>query len=78
MLAGTPPAAWVIDETLIRHLLEAQHPRLAADPIELLDTGWDHMMYRVGHEHVVRIPRRSESAPLIVHEQTWLPRIGEE
>jgi aminoglycoside phosphotransferase (APT) family kinase protein len=73
---GTPPAEWAIDESLVRRLLRQQMPALAEEPIRLIDTGWDNVMYRAGENHVVRMPRRNESAPLVVHEQTWLPALA--
>ena len=73
MAAGTPKAEVDIDDALVRALLEAQHPDLADEPIEALDSGWDNAMFRLGSERLVRLPRRSIAVLLIEHEQRWLP-----
>jgi aminoglycoside phosphotransferase (APT) family kinase protein len=33
-------------------------------------------MFRLGEHLAVRLPRRAVAAPLIVHEQIWLPRVA--
>jgi aminoglycoside phosphotransferase (APT) family kinase protein len=73
MSVGTPPAEHVVDEALVRALLEAQHPDLAALPIRLIDAGWDNAMFRLGEALAVRLPRRQVSAQLVLNEQRWLP-----
>jgi aminoglycoside phosphotransferase (APT) family kinase protein len=72
--AGVPPPAEVpIDIALVRALLEEQHPDLAALPIVEASEGWDNRTFRLGEELAIRLPRRAASAPLIEHEQRWLP-----
>jgi aminoglycoside phosphotransferase (APT) family kinase protein len=69
-----PPCAEVtIDLALVRALLEEQHPDLAS--IHLVDAGegWDNRTFRLGEDLAVRLPRRAAAAPLIAHEQRWLP-----
>jgi aminoglycoside phosphotransferase (APT) family kinase protein len=68
-----PPAEAPIDSALVRALIEEQHPDLAG--LRLLDVGegWDNRTFRLGEDLVVRLPRRAASAPLIEHEQRWLP-----
>lgn len=71
------PAAEVeISIDLVRRLLRAQHPELSHLVLELLTEGWDNASYRLGEELLVRLPRRSASAPLIEHERLWLPKIA--
>lgn len=70
---GTPLAETPIDAGLVRALLEAQHPDLAGLDIDVVDAGWDNATFRLGDELAVRLPRRSLAAPLIQHEQRWLP-----
>ena len=53
----------------------AQHPDLAG-PIVRLANGWDNVMFRLGERYVVRLPRRSIAARLVVQEQRWLPGIA--
>lgn len=68
------PAAEVeIDVDLVRRLLTDQHPDLADLPIVELANGWDNVMFRLGPDLTVRIPRRELAASLVEHEQRWLP-----
>ncbi len=68
------PAAEVdIDDALVRALLREQFPDLAALPLTPLSSGWDNVLYRLGPHLVVRLPRRAAAAPLVAHEQQWLP-----
>lgn len=73
---GTPLAEFEIDAALVSALLAEQHPDLAHLPALALDAGWDNAMFRLGDRLAVRLPRRAVAAPLIEHEQTWLPRIA--
>ena len=70
----TPPAEVSIDETLVSRLVAAQHPSLLA-PVSWLSSGWDNELFRLGDDHVVRMPRRALAVPLIEHEQRWLPEL---
>lgn len=74
--AGTPPAEVEITLEVVRALLEAQHPDLADDTLEFVDSGWDNVTYRLGSGRAVRLPRREVGARLLGHEQTWLPRLA--
>jgi len=76
MPAGKPDAEVEIDTALVRRLLTDQHNDLATLPIEPLASGWDNVMYRVGDELTIRIPRREIAAGLMVHEQRWLPKLA--
>ena len=68
----TPPAEVEIDEALVARLVEAQHPTLAGE-VRVLSSGWDNELFRLGDDHVVRMPRRAIAVPLLEHEQRWLP-----
>jgi aminoglycoside phosphotransferase (APT) family kinase protein len=71
------PAAEVdVDEALVRALLEEQHPDLARWPLRLVANGWDNVLFRLGDELVVRLPRRELAVPLVEHEQRWLPELA--
>ena len=70
---GTPPAEIDITPELIRELLQAQHPDLADLPLAYLSEGWDNIMFRLGDEMTVRLPRRAKAADLLKNEQDWLP-----
>jgi aminoglycoside phosphotransferase (APT) family kinase protein len=65
-----------VDEPLVRRLLVAQHPDLAARELRLITNGWDNDLYRLGSDLVVRLPRRKVAVPLIASEQRWLPSIA--
>lgn len=73
---GTPIAEVVIDEAMVRRLLQSQHPDLAQLPLQPVDSGFDNMMFRLGDELAVRMPRRSAAAALVQHEQDWLPLLA--
>ena len=77
MAANPMPAAdVVVDERLVRGLLLEQHPDLAGLPLTDPVFGWDNVMFRLGGELQVRLPRRLVSAPLIAREQRWLPELA--
>ncbi|ATY11796.1 phosphotransferase [Amycolatopsis sp. AA4] len=64
-------------ETLIRRLLAAQLPELAALPLALLDpAGSDNVIYRLGDELSVRLPRGEWAAGQPEKEARWLPRLA--
>jgi len=71
------PAAEVsVSPELVRRLLAAQQPDLAHLPVRVVAYGWDNLMYRLGDELAVRLPRRAAAAGLIVNEQRWLPVVA--
>lgn len=41
-----------------------------------MSNGWDNVVFRLGHELLVRLPRREMAARLVEHEQRWLPLLG--
>lgn len=71
------PAADVeVTVELVRELLRAQHPDLAALPLAPLAHGWDNELFRLGDELIVRLPRRTSAAALMENELRWLPVIA--
>jgi aminoglycoside phosphotransferase (APT) family kinase protein len=74
---GTPAAEFDIDSDLVAGLLADQHPDLAELPLRMVDAGWDNALFRLGDQLAVRLPRRAAAAPLIVHEQRWLPHLAD-
>ena len=70
----TPPAEVSVDAALVTRLIAAQHPALLG-PVSWLSSGWDNELFRLGDDHVVRMPRRALAVPLIEHEQRWLPEL---
>src|SRR5690554_2292322 len=75
-MARTPVADVEIDADLVRTLLSSQHPDLAELPLSKPLEGWDNMMFRLGDDLAVRLPRRALAARLGETEWEWLPRIG--
>ena len=72
-MPGKPKAEVEIRLDLVRTLLEEQHPDLAHLELRLVASGWDNVMFRLGSDYAVRLPRRKTAVPLIVNEQAWLP-----
>jgi len=72
----TPAAEVDIDVTLVRELLAEQFPGLSPLPLVELASGWDNVIYRLGDDLVVRLPRRAASAALVENEQRWLPQLA--
>jgi aminoglycoside phosphotransferase (APT) family kinase protein len=72
----TPLAEFPIDEPLARALLREQHPDLADEPLRFVASGWDNVIYRLGEEYAVRLPRRALGASLVEKEQRWMPEFA--
>jgi len=66
-----------IDIDLARRLVDAQFPQWAGLPLELLDpAGSDHVIYRLGKELAVRLPRHPGAIGQARKEFEWLPRLA--
>lgn len=74
---GTPDPEHEIDEELARRLLQNQHPDLATLPIRTADSGFDNVLFRLGDDLAVRLPRRAIGADLAANEHRWLPELAE-
>ncbi|MFJ3406650.1 aminoglycoside phosphotransferase family protein [Promicromonospora sp. NPDC090134] len=61
---------------LARSLLREQHPDLAGRPLELVANGWDNVMFRLGDDLALRLPRRELGAQLIRNEHRVLPLLA--
>jgi aminoglycoside phosphotransferase (APT) family kinase protein len=69
-----PPAEVDIDEAPVRRLVAAQFRGRADLPLTATPTiGWDNALYRLGHDLVVRLPRRRLGADVVADEHRWLP-----
>lgn len=65
------------DETVVRRLLLDQLPELARLPLTRLPpTGTDNLIYRLGDELSVRLPRIDWAVEQIALDHAWLPRIA--
>ena len=72
----TPASEADIDDDVVDRLIRTQHPDLAG-PLSLVANGWDNVIYRLGTDLSVRLPRRQVAVDLIVNEQRWLPVLAE-
>jgi aminoglycoside phosphotransferase (APT) family kinase protein len=65
-----------IDQELVRSLLQDQHPDLARLEVREVIGGWDNMMWRLGDELAMRLPRTPRAPALLRSEQRWLPALA--
>lgn len=66
-----------IDAALVRRLVDTQFPQWAELPLELFDpAGSDHVIYRLGEELSVRVPRHDGAIRQARKEYEWLPRLA--
>jgi aminoglycoside phosphotransferase (APT) family kinase protein len=67
----------IVDDSLVRRLLAEQFPEWAVLPMErVLVPGSDHVLYRLGPELVVRLPRKAGVDAQVDKEREWLPRLA--
>jgi aminoglycoside phosphotransferase (APT) family kinase protein len=71
-----PAAEVAITPSLVRDLLTDQHPDLADRPLVEIANGWDNVVFRLGDDLSLRLPRRSMGAALVLNEQRWLPELA--
>ncbi|QCX74401.1 Phosphotransferase enzyme family protein [Streptomyces sp. YIM 121038] len=73
MSSGTPR----VDASLVRRLIAAHFPQWVGLAVEAVDSaGTSNVMYRLGEDLVVRLPRESGSADEVAKEDVWLPRLA--
>lgn len=68
---------FIIDETLVRHLVSTQFPQwkdLAVCQVPF--GGWDNRTFRLGEDMLVRLPSAEAYAVQVEKEQQWLPRLA--
>ena len=75
-VTGTPAAEFNVTLELVRKLLASQFPQYAHRALQPLDSGFDNVLFRLGEDLLVRMPRRAVANDLIRNEQTWLPRLS--
>ncbi|WP_240972898.1 aminoglycoside phosphotransferase family protein [Nonomuraea composti] len=70
--AGSRP---VITAALVRELVDAQFPQWAGLPLRPVEPGGsDHVIYRLGGELSMRLPRHADARGQAEKESTWPPR----
>jgi len=62
-----------IDATTARRLIGDQWPQLAGSLVQLIGSGWDNTVFKIGEELVFRFPRREIAVPLLEMEAKLLP-----
>jgi aminoglycoside phosphotransferase (APT) family kinase protein len=66
-----------IDVELVARLVAEQFPQAAGKPLERVGAhGTDHVIYRLGDDLAVRLPRHPGAAGQVEKEQVWLPRLA--
>lgn len=71
--SGVPAHDVDIDDALVRSLLADQHPDLAGLRLQRAANGWDNVVYRLGDDLALRLPRRNTAHQLLLNELRWLP-----
>ncbi|MFE7114758.1 aminoglycoside phosphotransferase family protein [Streptomyces sp. NPDC057654] len=76
-IGRTSDARPLIDAALVRSLVDTQFPQWAGTSLELFDpAGSDHVIYRLGAELSVRLPRHVGAVGQAGKESEWLPRLA--
>ncbi|MET8766268.1 aminoglycoside phosphotransferase family protein [Streptomyces sp. NPDC004658] len=66
-----------VDPPLVRRLIARRFPEWAGLPVRRVDSsGTENVMFRLGTDLVVRLPRHPGAVADVTHEQRWLPRLG--
>ncbi|WP_331719340.1 aminoglycoside phosphotransferase family protein [Streptomyces sp. NBC_00158] len=66
-----------IDEPLVGRLIAAQFPQWAGLPVrKVRSAGTDNVMFRLGGDMTVRLPRVPDAAGQVAAEQRWLPHLA--
>jgi aminoglycoside phosphotransferase (APT) family kinase protein len=67
----------MIDETLVRRLVDDQFPHWSGRALRRVDpAGSDHVIYRLGDDLSVRVPRHDGAIGQAAKEAYWLPRLA--
>ncbi|WP_190157644.1 aminoglycoside phosphotransferase family protein [Streptomyces litmocidini] len=66
-----------LDTALVERLIAAQFPAWAGLPVREVDSaGTDNVMFRLGDEYAVRLPKADWAVGQAEKEQKWLPRLA--
>ena len=73
----TAPTAPTIDAALARRLVDTQFPEWSGLPLERFEpAGSDHLIYRLGPDLAVRLPRHEGAIGQAAKEAQWLPLLA--
>ncbi len=64
-----------LDEIIVGELVAAQFPDLAGEPVSRFGAGWDHELFSVGEQWILRFPKRAERVPWLLREQVILAAV---
>ncbi len=68
---------FIIDDTLVRRLVEAQFPQWNDLPVRPVAAGgWDNKTFRFGEKMLVRMPSDEGYEAQVQKEQKWLPLLS--
>jgi aminoglycoside phosphotransferase (APT) family kinase protein len=74
---ATEPTAPTIDAALTRRLIDTQFPEWSGLPLERFEpAGSDHVIYRLGRDLAVRLPRHAGAIGQAAKEARWLPLLA--
>ena len=66
-----------VDDALVQVLVAEQFPEWAGLPVERIEPGGTvHLIFRLGDELSIRLPRRLGPTVAEDDEHTWLPRLA--
>ncbi|MCI0543398.1 MAG: aminoglycoside phosphotransferase family protein [Actinobacteria bacterium] len=75
-IVDMPAAEVEVTAEQVSALLEEQWEGWAGQEVTPLAFGWDNFLFRVGEDHVARLPRREMAVPLAENEARWLPSLA--
>lgn len=67
-----PAAEVLVEEEMVRALVATQFPELADLECVAAGEGFDNYQWRLGNDHVARLPRRSMAIEPLLNELRWL------
>lgn len=67
-----------IKKELAIQLIHDQFPEFSKLDISFLSNGYDNANFQLSDSHLIRLPRRSVGAKLIVNEIEWLPKLQDQ
>ena len=71
-----PEATIALDECELRGQLDAQFPEWHDLALSRAQEGFDNVLWRLGEQFLVRLPRRFEAVRLLENEIKWLPGLA--